>query len=196
MLNKLYTFLRLALHCVWTDLFFRLRQVLFLGFGNILPDLLTFAVLRPFLWRLAGVKIPIFGSCVIRKDVWIESPKNLEVASGVQFNRDVYISSNAPITIEEGVRIAPDVKLITISHDGQYFDKDVLLPIHIKKFSHIGAGAVVLGGSIVEEGVVLAPNAVLQGDTKAYGVYVGNPARMTSKRNFGTDAIPAEGSSL
>ncbi|PNV75873.1 hypothetical protein BES34_007370 [Leptospira inadai serovar Lyme] len=82
--------------------------------------------------------------------------------------------------------------IITISHEGKNFEQDILSPIHIKKFSHIGAGAVILGGSIIEEGVVVAPNAVLQGDTKPYGVYVGNPARMVSKREFETDITKEE----
>lgn len=174
-------FLNLTFRLFLLDFSGRSWGILCQGLGNIFPDLFVFSSWRVAMLRMSGAKISGVGT-IIRKGLFIEFPKNMIIGQRVQFNRDVYIASNDMVIIEDGVRIGSQVKLITISHEGEHFEKDKLAPIHLKKNSHLGAGCIILPGTIIEEGVMVAPNAVLQGETKPMGVYIGNPARLITKR--------------
>lgn len=46
----------------------------------------------------------------------------------------------------------------------------------------VGHDAMLLSGARLEDGAVLGARAVLAGRAEAYGVYVGNPARLVKKR--------------
>ena len=48
----------------------------------------------------------------------------------------------------------------------------------MEKFSNIGTNSIVLPGSILREGVLLAAGSLLIGDTEPWGVYKGNPAKL------------------
>ena len=59
--------------------------------------------------------------------------------------------------------------------------KQIMEPVIMEKFSNIGTNAIVLPGSILREGVLLAAGSLLMGDTEAWGVYKGNPAVLVKK---------------
>ena len=48
----------------------------------------------------------------------------------------------------------------------------------MERFSNIGTNSIVLPGSILREGVLLAAGSLLIGDTVPWGVYKGNPAKL------------------
>lgn len=50
-------------------------------------------------------------------------------------------------------------------------------PVIMKKFSILGANTIVLPGSIIEEGVSIGANSLVNCITEPYSVYVGNPIR-------------------
>jgi len=60
----------------------------------------------------------------------------------------------------------------------EFKGKQIIEPVIMEKFSNIGTNAVVLPGSILRQGVLLAVGSVLRGDTKPWGVYKGNPAKL------------------
>ena len=51
-------------------------------------------------------------------------------------------------------------------------------PVIMEEFSNIGTNAIVLPGAILREGVLLTAGSLLIGDTKPWGVYKGNPAKL------------------
>ena len=59
--------------------------------------------------------------------------------------------------------------------------KQIMEPVIMEKFSNIGTNAIVLPGSTLREGVLLAAGSLLMGDTEAWGVYKGNPAVLVKK---------------
>jgi acetyltransferase-like isoleucine patch superfamily enzyme len=59
----------------------------------------------------------------------------------------------------------------------------VTKPVVMEEFSNIGTNAVVLPGSTLRKGVLLAVGSVLMGDTEEWGVYRGNPAKLVKKIN-------------
>ena len=49
----------------------------------------------------------------------------------------------------------------------------------MEEFSNIGTNAIVMPGSTLRQGVLLAAGSLLIGDTVPWGVYKGNPAVLT-----------------
>ncbi len=54
----------------------------------------------------------------------------------------------------------------------------IIKPVILEQFSNIGTNSIVLPGSVLREGVLLSAGSLLMGDTKPWGVYKGNPAKL------------------
>jgi acetyltransferase-like isoleucine patch superfamily enzyme len=161
----------------------RFRGVLLIGLANLLPDLLCFTVIRPILWRMAGVKLDDYSNTVIRAGVFTEYPSNLIIGKNFQINRNSYLDTNGPIVIGDHVTISLNCSVLTISHSGRSHEIDVIAPVVIKDHCLIYANCTILPGAVLEEGVVLAAGSVLKGATKPWSVYAGVPAKLIKVRN-------------
>ncbi len=160
----------------------RFFGVILIGFGNLLPDFLCFAFVRPFFWRMSGVKMAKSSNFVIRKGVFIEYPCNLTVGKDLQVNIDTYLDTNGKITIGDNVTISLNCNILTTSHSGLNHAEISIKPVVIKDHCLIYANCNILPGAILEEGVVLAAGSVLKGATKPWSVYAGVPAKLVKSR--------------
>jgi acetyltransferase-like isoleucine patch superfamily enzyme len=61
--------------------------------------------------------------------------------------------------------------------------KQIVKPVIMEEFSNVGSNSIVLPGSILRRGVLLSAGSLLMGDTEEWGVYKGNPAKLTKKIN-------------
>ena len=61
--------------------------------------------------------------------------------------------------------------------------KQIVEPVVMEHFSNIGTNSIVLPGSILRKGVLLAAGSLLIGDTEEWGIYKGNPAKLVNKIN-------------
>jgi len=59
--------------------------------------------------------------------------------------------------------------------------RQITKPVVMEEFSNIGTNSIVLPGSILRKGVLLAAGSLLMGDTEEWGVYKGNPAVLLKK---------------
>lgn len=59
--------------------------------------------------------------------------------------------------------------------------KQIIKPVVMEEFSNIGTNSIVLPGSTLRKGVLLAAGSLLIGDTEEWGVYKGNPAVLVKK---------------
>lgn len=59
--------------------------------------------------------------------------------------------------------------------------KQIIEPVIMEEFSNIGTNSILLPGSILRKGVLLAAGSLLMGDTEEWGVYKGNPAVLVKK---------------
>jgi acetyltransferase-like isoleucine patch superfamily enzyme len=59
----------------------------------------------------------------------------------------------------------------------------IIKPVIMEEFSNIGTNSIVLPGSTLRRGVLLAAGSLLVGDTEEWGVYKGNPAKLVKKIN-------------
>jgi len=57
--------------------------------------------------------------------------------------------------------------------------KQIKKPVVLERFSNVGTNAIILPGSILRQGVLVAAGSLLMGDTVPWGVYKGNPAKLT-----------------
>ncbi len=161
----------------------RLRGVLLIGLGNLLPDLFGCAVIRAVLWRLAGAQLADYSTTVIRAGAFTEYPTNLIAGKNFQINRNSYLGTNGQILIGDHVTISLNCSILTVSHSGAMHEIDVVVPVVIKSHCLIYANCTVLPGSVLEEGVVLAAGSVLKGGTQPWSVYAGVPAKFIKLRD-------------
>ena len=61
--------------------------------------------------------------------------------------------------------------------------KQIIESVIMEEFSNIGTNSIVLPGSRLRKGVLLAAGSLLIGDTEEWGVYKGNPAKLIKKIN-------------
>lgn len=59
--------------------------------------------------------------------------------------------------------------------------RQITKPVVMEEFSNVGTNSIVLPGSILRKGVLLAAGSLLMGDTEEWGVYKGNPAVLVKK---------------
>jgi acetyltransferase-like isoleucine patch superfamily enzyme len=161
----------------------RLRGVLFISLGNLLPDLYAFGFIRPIFWKMDGARMLDCGSSVIRTAVFVEKPKNLTVGKQFQINRDSYIDAAGPVLIGDHVTISLGCKLLTLSHEGVQHEIEIIRSIEIRDHAILYANAIILPGSIIEKYVQVAAGAVLKGNTVRGGIYAGVPAKLKGFRN-------------
>jgi acetyltransferase-like isoleucine patch superfamily enzyme len=166
----------------------RFRAIVWVGLADLMPDFLSFGFLRPFFWRLAGAQMSDISNSMIRKNVFIEHPKNLKVGAKLHINKDSYLDASGPLDIGDNVTISLGCKILTISHQGINHEIEIIKSTTLKSNCIVYAGATILPGSSVEKYVIVAAGSVLSGNTVAGGIYAGIPATFKKFR----DDIPAE----
>lgn len=97
-------------------------------------------------------------------------------------NRNCFIDNNAMVSIGNNCAVAYNVSLITTNHSIDYANKRGgaidPLTIQIKDGCWIGANSLILPGTIIESGCVIAAGSVVRGVCKANCLYAGVPARI------------------
>ena len=57
----------------------------------------------------------------------------------------------------------------------------IIKPIIMKRFSNVGTNAIILPGSVLEEGVLIAAGSLFYGKSEPWTIYKGNPAIAVKK---------------
>ncbi|MDQ6685555.1 MAG: acyltransferase [Pseudomonadota bacterium] len=120
--------------------------------------------LRPLLYRACGFRIA--RSATVQGGVRFFHIGRLEIGEGTLVNRGVLLDNRGGIVIGRHVSIAHDVRIYTLGHDIHASDfaakaKPVRIDDHAVLFAaamlmpgvHVGAGAVVMAGSVVTKSV-------------------------------------------
>jgi acetyltransferase-like isoleucine patch superfamily enzyme len=112
----------------------------------------------------------------------------VNIGSEVVFSYGVVFCCRHKITIGNDVQIGEysSVRDSTHRHDQMdkpmKFSSDIELPIVISNDVWIGRGCLILPGTVIEEGVVVAANSVVKGLLEKNGIYGGNPAKFIKHR--------------
>lgn len=175
MLRPLFYLILLA-----KDDFPRIRTLLFVGLGNLLPDTFFFSRIRVYLLFLAGAKFSNPHTCIVRKGFFTEFAKNLRFGDFVQINRDCIISGHAKTEIGNHTFLSYGVKILSISHYGKNNDQDKIEEIIIGERVMIYAGTVIGQGARICDDCVIGANSVVSGHLSRPGTYLGIPVRLVS----------------
>jgi putative colanic acid biosynthesis acetyltransferase WcaF len=135
----------------------------------------------------------LFGSSVspsssINRKAIIDYPWNLVIGNKSSIGRDSWIIAIDRVEIGEKTCIAPQVKIISGSHeiDSPGFNA-ITKPIKIGSCCWIGVGATILCGVSVGDWVIIGACSVVTKNIEPWNIVAGNPARFIKKREINPD---------
>lgn len=97
--------------------------------------------------------------------------------------KDAYLDPSGNLTINEGVVIS--TKVIVLTHDWSFLKRtnnqhsldSAYKAVYIGEHSFIGAGAIILPGTIIGKNCIIGAGAVIKGTIEDYSILIGNPAK-------------------
>ena len=160
---------RFAWYCI-NSVFFKSSLFPFYGF-------------KVFLLRLFGAKIG--KDVLIKPGVNIKYPWLLETGNNVWIGEKVWIDNLAKVTLGNNVCLSQGSLLLTGNHNyaNRAFDL-IVRTIVLEDGVWIGARAIVCGGAVCRNHVVVSVGSVVTGELEAMGIYRGNPAVKIKERIF------------
>lgn len=110
---------------------------------------------------------------------------NITIGNNCWLGKYLNVLGNGQVIIGDNVDIAPEVKIITGSHDigkdGRRAGQGKSLKVIIKSGAWIGANVTIVGNCIIGEGSVIGAGSVVVKDVPANCVVVGNPSRIVKE---------------
>ena len=139
--------------------------------------------IRKFFYKLCGLKIG--DRSYIYHGVAVVCPSNIEMGSDSFINYGGLLSAYSKIKIGNRVSIGYNCSIITESHNLESPDFEIeIKPVIIEDNVWIGSNAVILPGSHICEGAVIAAGAVVSGSIDSYSVFAGVPAKKIKDRKI------------
>lgn len=114
---------------------------------------------------------------VLDTDVHLVVHATMSLGAGVYVGRSCQLVAFAGLSVGEHTRLGERVSIHDEDHEGNG-DGYVVAPITIGSNVWIGAGALVLRGSVIGDRAVVAAGAVVRGNVPAGSVVGGVPARV------------------
>lgn len=135
--------------------------------------------------HLKKKKVITGNEIIIKKGVFIEKYKNVEIGNGCAINSYVkfYIEggSTAKIILGNNVAVARDVRFETGTHEignsEKRMGKTFCKTIDVGNGSWIGIGSIILPGVKIGEGCIIQAGSVVTKNCKPNCIYGGNPAK-------------------
>lgn len=115
---------------------------------------------------------------------------DIHLAAHTYLNSGVVIYSGHGVSIGEGTLVAANTTFAATNHEYRTRDKTIIsqrfMPskggILVEEDCWIGANCVLLDGTILRRGCVVAAGTILRGEWPEYAVIAGNPANVTGHR--------------
>jgi maltose O-acetyltransferase len=129
----------------------------------------------------------------IHRTTRIHYKERIDLGRYVYIGPNCYINGEGGLSIESGSILAPEVKILTSSHDfrtGELYPFDVFdvhRPVRIGRAAWIGFGALICPGVKIGQAAVVAAGAVVVNDVAAGQVVGGNPASCIGRREGNLD---------
>lgn len=130
------------------------------------------------------VRAEVGDGCAIERGVRIMTRGGLRIGDGTNVNRDVLLDARGGLTIGRRVNISPEVALLSAEHDPQSATfAGRVRPVIVGDAVWIAQRAIVLPGSELGDGVVVAAGAVTRGRVPVRAIVAGNPAVAIARRD-------------
>lgn len=149
-------------------------------FTNWLPDNVIFLNIRGWLASF------FIGKCgknfSMGRNITIYNPSKVTIGNNVYIASGCWFLGTYGIHIEDNVLFGPNVVIVTSNHsikNGAYFFGEGVKKekVTISQGSWIGANATILPGTFINQTVLVAANSAIKGQTLAFGIYGGVPAK-------------------
>ena len=124
----------------------------------------------------AIARFAIGRGVAVQRGVRITSRGGVEIGDGCQINRDVTLDGRGGLKIGRAVNISPEVAFLTADHDPNSPDfEGRKRGITVGDRAWIATRAVILPGTSVGEGAVVAAGAVVHGTVPPWSIVAGIP---------------------
>lgn len=144
--------------------------------------------LRRAWYRRLGLKIGQGSGIHLGCFLWFYGPGQITAAGSAigrntRVNRNCCLDVRGSLTIGNYVSISPEVAIITTQHDWRHpgFELESR-PVIIEDHVWIGIRAIILPGTRVGRGAVVAAGAVVSGDIPPLAVVAGVPGQVIATR--------------
>jgi maltose O-acetyltransferase len=136
-------------------------------------------------WYRRVLGLSLARSCGVHMGcfLWFNSPGQIRrdescIGARTRINRDCCLDVRGPLLIGHDVSVSPEVMILTgqHGHDRPGFDFEVQ-PVVIEDHVWIGSRAIILPGTSIGRGAVVAAGAVVSGRVAPRTVVAGVPAR-------------------
>ena len=112
--------------------------------------------------------------CVIGKDTYIDA--DVQVGNGVKIQNGVSVYKG--VTVENDVFIGPNAVFTNDMYPRASNQDWEVLPTVLRRGCSVGANATVVCGVVLGEYCMVGAGSVVTKDVPAFGLVVGNPARL------------------
>ncbi|MFZ5974497.1 MAG: acyltransferase [Bacillota bacterium] len=128
------------------------------------------------IWNNAQVreKAKVGRRCVIGKDVYIDT--GVTIGDGVKIQNGVSVYNG--VTVEDDVFLGPHMTFTNDLFPRAFIQDWKITPTLVKKGASIGANATIVCGRTIGDYAMVAAGSVVTRDVPAYGLVMGNPARL------------------
>jgi len=143
--------------------------------------------------KILGVENIEFGHDIMIDDfVFIYAKSRMKIGNFVHIASFVSITGGGELVLEDFSAIASGTRIVSGTDDfkdwgfgnptiDEKYRNVRRAPIHIGKFSIIGANSVILLGVTIGEGAMVGAGSVVTKDLEPWGIYIGN--RRVGERN-------------
>lgn len=104
-------------------------------------------------------------------------------------NAECFIDATAEVRLGDHVHLGPGVRVLTTSHEigppALRASTLTTAPVHVGDGAWLGAGSIVLPGTTVGAGCIVAAGAVADGELEPNAVYGGVPAKLIRRLDDG-----------
>ena len=115
-------------------------------------------------------------------DDYVNTSGYVEIGNNVRIKRCSMIGQ--AVKIEDDAWIGSGVTTTRIKYPKTIDEENEKEEwIHIKKRAMVGSKSLLLAGTTIGEGAVVAAGAIVSKDCEPYGIYIGCPARLVRYRN-------------
>ena len=119
----------------------------------------------------------------INKNIFVTYKKRLKLGEFTLISDNFSILGDQEVTISNYSYIAPNVTLITTSHDTTNMN-EIKLPIKIGQYVWIGANVTILPGVTIADGSIIAAGSIVTKDIPSFSIWGGNPAKYIKDRQI------------
>lgn len=140
-------------------------------------------IFRKFFYGIAGIQIG--KGAAIHMGANFYNPKNIKIGDGTIIGENAVFDGRDKLTIGNHVDIASGVMIYNSWHDIEDPEFGALRePVIIEDYVFIGPRAIILPGTKIGRGAIVAAGSVVTKDVNDFEVVGGVPAKIIKERNL------------